>query len=113
MLLKNNQMTSPPIQKDIAHCFVEEVTKSVTQEINNDVFGLLVDESADVSDKEQMDVVFRFIDKFGLVKESFVGISHVKDTSSLTLKYAIDALFAKHGLCLKKVRGKVMMGKAI
>ncbi|XP_013723174.2 zinc finger MYM-type protein 1-like [Brassica napus] len=103
---KNNQMTSPPIQKDIAHCFAEEVTKSVIQEINNDVFGLLVDESADVSDKEQMAVVFRFVDKFGLVKERFIGISHVKDTSSLTLKYAIDALFAKHGLSLKKVRGQ-------
>jgi len=103
---KNNQMTSPPIQKDIAHCFAEEVTKYVIQEFNNDVFGLLVDESADVSDKEQMAVVFRFVDKFGLVKERFIGISHVKDTSSLTLKYAIDALFAKHGLSLKKVRGQ-------
>uniref|UniRef100_A0A0D3EB51 TTF-type domain-containing protein n=1 Tax=Brassica oleracea var. oleracea TaxID=109376 RepID=A0A0D3EB51_BRAOL len=103
---KNNQMPSPPIQKDIAHCFPEEVTKSVIQEINNDVFGLLVDESADVSDKEKMAVVFRFVDKFGLVKERFIGISHVKDTSSLTLKYAIDALFAKHGLSLKKVRGQ-------
>ncbi|RID45695.1 hypothetical protein BRARA_I02400, partial [Brassica rapa] len=100
------KMTSPPIQKDSAHFFAEEVTKYVIQEFNNDVFGLLVDESADVSDKEQMAVVFRFIDKFGLVKERFIGISHVKDTSSLTLKYAIDALFAKNGLSLKKVRGQ-------
>ncbi|XP_018455197.1 uncharacterized protein LOC130496927 [Raphanus sativus] len=103
---KNNQMTSPPIQKDIAHCFAEEVTKSVIQEINNDVFGLLVDESADISDKEQMAVVFRFVDKFGLVKERFVGLSHVKETSSSTLKDAIDDLFSKHGLSLKKVRGQ-------
>ncbi|ESQ50249.1 hypothetical protein EUTSA_v10002181mg [Eutrema salsugineum] len=103
---KNNQMTSPPIQKDIAHCFAEEVTKSVIQEIDNDIFALLVDESADVSDKEQMAVVFRFVDKFGLVKERFIGISHVKETSSLTLKHAIDSLFAKNGLSLKKVRGQ-------
>ena len=103
---KNNQMTSHPIQKDIAHCFAEEVTKSVIQKINNDVFGLLVDESADISDKEQMAVVFRFVDKFGLVKERFVGLSHVKETSSSTLKDAIDDLFSKHGLSLKKVRGQ-------
>ncbi|ESQ50277.1 hypothetical protein EUTSA_v10002330mg [Eutrema salsugineum] len=74
---KNNQMTSPPIQKDIAHCFAEEVTNSVIQEIDNDIFALLVDESADVSDKEQIALVFRFVDKFGLVKERFIGISHV------------------------------------
>jgi len=42
-------MTSPPIQKDIMHCFAMEVTKSVIQEINNDVFALLVDESVDIS----------------------------------------------------------------
>ncbi|ESQ28653.1 hypothetical protein EUTSA_v10019469mg [Eutrema salsugineum] len=75
---KNNQMTSPPIQKYIAHCFAEE----------------------------QMAVVFRFVDKFGLVKERFIGISHMKETSSLTLKHAIDSLFVKNGLSLKKVRGQ-------
>ncbi|EOA14700.1 hypothetical protein CARUB_v10027975mg [Capsella rubella] len=103
---KNNQMTSPPIQKDIVHCFSEEVTKSIIEEMDNDVFGLLVDESADVSDKEQMAVVFRFVDKYGLVKERFVGIIHVKETSSISLKYAIDSLFAKYGLSLKQVRGQ-------
>jgi len=104
-MLLNNQMTSPPIQKDIMHCFAMEVTKSVIQEINNDVFALLVDESADIPDKEQMTVVFRFVDKDGIVKERFVGISHVKETSSLSLKNAIDPLFTKDGLSLKKVRG--------
>ena len=53
-----------------------------------------------------MAVVFRFFDKFGLVKERFVSISHVKETSSVTLKYYIDALFAKRRLSLKNVRGQ-------
>nr|AAD25592.1 hypothetical protein [Arabidopsis thaliana] len=99
---QRDEMTSPPIQKDIMHCFAMEVTKSVIQEINNDVFALLVDESADIPDKEQMTVVFRFVDKDGIVKERFVGISHVKETSSLSLKNAIDPLFTKDGLSLKK-----------
>ncbi|XP_019087365.1 PREDICTED: zinc finger MYM-type protein 1-like [Camelina sativa] len=103
---KNNQMTSPPIQKDIVHCFAEEVTKSIIEEIDNDVFGLLVDESTDVSYKEQMAVVFRFVDKYGIVKERFVGVIHVKETSSLSLKCAIDSLFAMYGLSMKKVRGQ-------
>ena len=80
--------------------------KSVIEEIDNGVFGLLVDESADVYDKEQMAVVFRFVDKKGAVKERFVGVVHVKETSSLSLKHAIDELFAKYGLSLKKVRGQ-------
>ncbi|XP_019087433.1 PREDICTED: zinc finger MYM-type protein 1-like [Camelina sativa] len=74
--------------------------------MDNDVFGLLVDESADVSNKGQMAVVFHFFDKYGIVKERFIGIIHVKETSSLSLKYAIDYLFAKYGLSLKKLRGQ-------
>ncbi|KAL9856982.1 putative transcription factor and/or regulators TTF-type(Zn) family [Arabidopsis thaliana] len=103
---KNNQMTSPPIQKDIVHCFSEEVIRSIIEEMDNDVFGLLVDESADASDKEQMAVVFRFVDKYGVVKERFIGVIHVQETSSLSLKSAIDSLFAKYGLSLKKLRGQ-------
>ncbi|KAL0773248.1 hypothetical protein Bca101_038399 [Brassica carinata] len=56
----NNQMVSPLIQKDIVHSFAEEVRQAILEEIGHDVFGLLVDESADVSHKEQMGVVFRY-----------------------------------------------------
>ncbi|XP_048594755.1 zinc finger MYM-type protein 1-like [Brassica napus] len=103
---KNNQMVSQVIQKDIVHCFAQEVLKSIMEEIDHGVFGLMVDESADVSNKEQMAVVFRFVDKSGLVKERFVGVTHVKETSSLSLKSAVDDLFAKHGLSLKQLRGQ-------
>lgn len=103
---KNNQMTSPKIQKDRVSCFAEEVLKSIIGEIGDDVFALLVDESSDCSRKEQMAVVLRFVDKDGVVKERFVGLVHVTDTSALSLKSAIDAFFAKHGLSLTQVRGQ-------
>lgn len=102
----NNQMTSPKIQKDIVQCFAEELIKSIIDEIDHDVFGLLVDESADVSYKEQMAVVFRYVDKSGIVKERFISLTHVSDTSSSSLKSAIDSLFAKYGLSITKVRGQ-------
>ncbi|XP_019097507.1 PREDICTED: uncharacterized protein LOC109131258 [Camelina sativa] len=85
---------------------VVKVVKNVIEEINHDVFGLLVDESADVSDKEQMAVVFRFVDKGGIVKERFMSITHVSETSATSLKFAIDDLFAKYGLSIKRVRGQ-------
>ncbi|XP_048611491.1 zinc finger MYM-type protein 1-like [Brassica napus] len=102
----NNQMVSPLIQKDIVHSFAEEVRQAILEEIGHDVFGLLVDESADVSHKEQMGVVFRFVDKRGAIKERFIGVVHVKETSSLALKSAIDDLFARYGMSIKKVRGQ-------
>ncbi|XP_035842123.1 zinc finger MYM-type protein 1-like [Helianthus annuus] len=103
---KNNKLTSPKIQKEIIECFSKEVTKSICAQIKDDVFGLLVDESSDVSLKEQMAVVVRYVDKLGVVRESFIGIVHVKDTASTTLKQAIDDLLVSNQLSIKQVRGQ-------
>jgi len=51
-------------------------------------------------------VVLRYVDKCGIVKERFVGLVHVKETNSVSLKSAIDALFADLKLSLKQVRGQ-------
>ncbi|KAI3687333.1 hypothetical protein L1987_81028 [Smallanthus sonchifolius] len=103
---KNNKLTAPSIQKEIIDCFAKEVTKMICKEIKDDVFGLLIDESSDVSLKEQMTVVVRYVDKLGVVKESFIGIAHVKDTSSTTLKQAVVSLLADNQLSIDQVRGQ-------
>ncbi|KAI3776848.1 hypothetical protein L1987_46638 [Smallanthus sonchifolius] len=102
----NNQMTSPKIQKDICHCFAQEVLKQIFEELGDDVFSILVDESRDISKKEQMAVVLRHVDKFGVVKERFIGLVHVMETSALSLKSAIDELFARYNLSMTRVRGQ-------
>ncbi|XP_021995047.1 uncharacterized protein LOC110891792 [Helianthus annuus] len=99
---KNNKLTSPKIQKEIINCFSKEITKSICAEIKDDVFGLLVDEYSDVSLKEQMAVVVRFVDKLGTVRESLIGIVHVKDTTSTTLKQATNDLLATNQLSIKQ-----------
>jgi hypothetical protein len=79
---------------------------SIIEEIGGDVFCLLVDESADVSDKEQMTVVLRYVDKCGVLKERLIGVVHVAETTSACLKSNIDSLFAKYKLSWKQVRGQ-------
>ncbi|XP_022004596.1 zinc finger MYM-type protein 1-like [Helianthus annuus] len=102
----NNQYLSPIIQKDIATCFEEEILSNIFKDIGDDVFALLVDESSDVSKKEQMAIVLQYIDTHGLVKERFVGLVHVMETSSSALKSAIDTFFAKYGLSFKRQRSQ-------
>ncbi|GJU49428.1 zinc finger MYM-type protein 1-like protein [Tanacetum coccineum] len=102
----NCQLKSPDIQKQICECFSEEVLDVIITEIGDDVFSLLVDESSDVSKKEQMALVLRYVDRLGIVKERFAGVVHVDDTSSKTLKASIDTLFSQHKLSLKQVRGQ-------
>jgi len=102
----NSLLIAPEIQKDIVHCFAKEVLHSILEEIGDDIFCLLVDESRDVSWKEQMAVVLRYVDKCGIVKERFVGLVHVSETTSTHLKSSIDTLFAELNLSLKQVIGQ-------
>ncbi|CAN1185010.1 Zinc finger MYM-type protein 1, partial [Linum perenne] len=84
---KNQQMTSPDIQKDIVHALALETTKLITADIGDDFFAILADESRDVSMKEQMGVVLR-------------------DTKAISLKTAIESMLMKNGLSISRVRGQ-------
>ncbi|XP_021749688.1 zinc finger MYM-type protein 1-like [Chenopodium quinoa] len=76
------------------------------EELDGGFFAILADESADVSDKEQMALCLRFVNKKGEVCERFLGTVHVLDTSSLTLKAAIESLLMEHSLTFSQVRGQ-------
>ncbi|XP_076928996.1 uncharacterized protein LOC143593164 [Bidens hawaiensis] len=102
----NNQMTSPSIQKELCNCFAEEVLKKIFEELGDDVFSIFVDESRDISKKEQMAMVLTYVDKLGFVKERFIGLVHVMETTALSLKAAIDKLFARYNLSIGRVRGQ-------
>ncbi|XP_060210659.1 uncharacterized protein LOC132637612 [Lycium barbarum] len=82
---KNNQLTSPHIQKDIISAF---------------------DESRDVSCKEQMAIVLWYVDRRGSVMERFIGIVHVRDTTALSLKKGIVGLLSQHSLSSSYIRGQ-------
>ena len=74
------------------------------------MFSLLIDEAADVSDKEQMAVVLRYLSKRGFIIERLVGIEHVKETSATCLKATLQKLFTEIGLSIKQVRGQCYDG---
>ncbi|XP_049374828.1 uncharacterized protein LOC125839897 [Solanum verrucosum] len=103
---QNDQMTCPKIQKDIVIACKIETIKGIIKELNGDYFSLLVDESFDVSRKEQMTVILRYVDRRRFVMERLLDIVHVKNTSALFLKEAIVNLLSQHSLSLSYVCGQ-------
>ncbi|XP_019261256.1 PREDICTED: uncharacterized protein LOC109239186 [Nicotiana attenuata] len=83
---------------------------AIIEDLNGDYFALLVDESLDVSRKEQMAIVLRYVDKRGSVMERFIGMVHVRDTSALSLKKAIVDVLVHHSLSLSSIRGQCYDG---
>ena len=103
---ENLKLTAPSIQKDIVNAIAVETINIIMKDIGDAFFSILVDESRDISIKEQMAIVLRYVNKNGCVIERFVGIEHVTSTTSLSLKDAIDRLFSRHGLSISRLRGQ-------
>ncbi|KAH7670424.1 Ribonuclease H-like protein [Dioscorea alata] len=102
----NNQLTSPKIQKELANAYATEIEHVIIDDIGDSYFSLMIDEARDASVKQQMGVVLRYVNKNGHVIERFLALVHVPDTSAISLKNAIDCLFAKHKLSLSRLRGQ-------
>ncbi|KAM3245897.1 hypothetical protein P3L10_007664 [Capsicum annuum] len=66
---QNDTLTCPMIQKDIVNACAKETLKVIIVDLNGDYFGILVDESKDISHQEQMALVLRYVDKKGEVVE--------------------------------------------
>ena len=101
---KNAIYTSPKIQKEILHVYLDKVKKAILEEIGDAKFCIIVDEARDKSMKEQMVVVFRYVDREGIVKERFFGLIHVVDTTTLTLKKGIYSLLSQHCLDIQNIQ---------
>jgi hypothetical protein len=103
---KNAKYTSPEVQKEILSIYARKVQKSIREEIGDSKFCIMVDEARDESKKEQMTVVLRFVNKEGLIKEHFLDLIHVNDTTALTLKESICAVLSANGLSMQNIRGQ-------
>jgi len=94
---KHNKLTFPDIQKDIIQAVVEEITNVIIKDLGDSLFSILIDESRDISIKEQMTVVIRYVDNNEHIIKCFFGIQHVSDTTASLLKIAIEACFLNMG----------------
>jgi len=97
-------MTSPDIQKDIAHSFAKETSGKMLEELRDEYFAILIDESRDVSCKQQMAVVLRYVDRMGFVMKRLLGLVHVTNTSPLSLKENIYSLLSQYSLSPSHIR---------
>ena len=103
---KNCKLTHHEIQKDIVNAIAHETSKAIIKDPDNGFFSILVDESRDISVKEQMALLLRYVNIKRIIIEWFLVIVHVASTTALSLKYAIECLLCEHNLSLSKLRGQ-------
>ena len=83
-----------------------KVRKHIREEIGDAKFSIPVDETCDVAKREQMALVFRFVDINGVLQERFFDLIHVKNTKALTLKEELCTVLSKYGFDIQNLRGQ-------
>ncbi|XBI95566.1 hypothetical protein VPH35_032002 [Triticum aestivum] len=101
--------TSHEIQNEILSIYAMKVREHIRAEIGDSKYSVLVDETCDVSKREQMALVFRFVDKDGYSQERFFHLIHVANTKALTLKMELCKVLSKHGFDVQNLRGQGCM----
>ncbi|XP_031282900.1 zinc finger MYM-type protein 1-like [Pistacia vera] len=102
----HDKLIAPSIQKDIINAFAVETINKLISDLRDAFFSILVDEARDGSNKEQMVIILRYVNKRGCVVECLLSIMHVTDTTALSLKMGIETLFSKYNLRISRLRGQ-------
>ncbi|WOK98507.1 zinc finger MYM-type protein 1-like [Canna indica] len=102
----NNQLIAPIIQQNISNACANETTKDIIDDLGDEYFSILVVESSGISQKEQLAICLRFVDKCGKVTERFLGLVHVSDTTTISLKTSFFSLLLEHCLIPSRIRSQ-------
>jgi hypothetical protein len=91
---------------EILSIYASKVRRHIREEIGDSKFSILVDETCDVAKREQMALVFRFVDKMGCSQERFFELIHVANTKALTLKDELCSVLSNYGFDIQNLRGQ-------
>ncbi|CAN1825356.1 Zinc finger MYM-type protein 1 [Linum perenne] len=76
----------------------------IRKEVGDAYFSILVDEAQNASGREQMALIFRFVNSAGILTKRFFTIKGISETSSETLKQFICDVLSQYNLQVKKLR---------
>ncbi|KAL5769062.1 hypothetical protein ACOSQ2_015845 [Xanthoceras sorbifolium] len=103
---QNAKYTSPMIQHELLKILADCVRDKIREEIGDAKFCILIDESVDESNKEQMAIILRYVDVDGFVRERFFKIVGVGDTNASTLKREICIVLDRYNILTENLRGQ-------
>jgi len=108
---KKDVYTSPEIQNEIIRIMAQKVLREIISDVQQSPFiCVMVDETTDNSNKEQMVLVLRRVSDNLDVFEEFVGLYAVPTIEAASLTAAITDIFLRFQLPLSKVRGQCYDG---
>ena len=110
---KSDKYTSPQIQNEIIKLFAFQVLREIATAMHTaPFFTIMVDETTDVSNREQVVICIRWVSKIFDVHEDFIGLYKVDQIDAGTLVYVIKDTLLRLNLSLTRIRGQCYDGAA-
>lgn len=109
---RNATYISKTIQNEMIETVGAHILNDLSQEIRNSkYFSVMADEAADISNKENVSVVIRFLDTTKTIREEFIGYYICEEgLTGEAIKDIITAAVANLGLTMEDCRGQCYDG---
>ena len=110
---KDNVYTSPCIQNEIIKIMGLQVLREITKNVQGSPFlTVMIDETTDITNREQVTLVIRWVTEDLQVHEEFIGLYTVHSIDAATLTSVIKDVFIRMNLSIHKLRGQCYDGAA-
>ena len=108
---KANKYTSASIQNDLIKLTAVHIMRNISEKLHSSPFiSIMIDETTDITNQEQVTVVMRRIDENFDVHEEFLGLYSVTSIDAATLFSVIKDVMLRFNLPLRKLRGQCYDG---
>lgn len=102
---------SPENQNEMLQIMADHVTRNILSGIySSPMFTLMVDETTDVANKEQLTIVIRWINANFEANEDFLGLYSLADIRADGIVAAIRDVFLRYQIPFAKLRGQCYDG---
>ena len=106
-----DKFTSPPIQNEILQIMALTILRNVADDIRkNKYFSIMVDETTDISNKEQLVFCLRHVDENFEAHEDLIGMYSLDSTTSEYIEKVILDVLLRLSLPLSDCRGQCYDG---
>ena len=103
--------TSPENQNEILEIMAHSVLRKIIEDIHPSPFlAVMVDETTDKSNKEQLTLVIRWVSKEFIVSEEFLGLYCLSSANAQSIVDVVKDAFLRFQIPLTKLRGQCYNG---
>lgn len=108
---KTDKFTSPDIQNEMVKVMATHILRKIACNLQSSLFyTIMLDETADVVNVEQVVVCLRWVSTKFKAHEEFIGLYQVESIEAENLHRVISDVFLRLNLAVSKVRGQCYDG---